>query len=107
MKSALEETLALQIAADALPAPEQEYRFHCVRKWRFDFAWPELMLGVEVEGGTWIRGRHTRGYGFEKDCEKYNEAALEGWLVLRFTGGMVRDGRALSIIKRAMERMER
>lgn len=80
--------------------PETEYRFHDTRRWRFDFAWPDYLLAVEVEGGQWINGRHQRGKGFEDDCEKYNEAALDGWMVLRFTGDMVKDGRALEMLLR-------
>ena len=71
------------------PEPEQEYRFHKTRRWRFDFAWPDAMVAVECEGGTWSRGRHVRGKGFEKDCEKYNEATAQGWRVFRVTAGML------------------
>lgn len=57
------------------------------RKWRFDIAWPELMVAVELEGGHWTgNSRHTRGSGFAADCEKYSTAAALGWRVLRFTG---------------------
>lgn len=56
------------------------------RKFRFDFAWPEYMLAVEIEGGAGTGGRHTRKRGFQSDCEKYNHALLNGWRVLRFTG---------------------
>ena len=44
---------------------------------------------VEVEGGTWINGRHNRGKGFAEDCEKYNQAALLGWRVFRLTIDML------------------
>jgi hypothetical protein len=66
-----------------LPAPETERRFHPTRLWRFDYAWPEQKVALEVEGGIWSKGRHTRGRGYIGDMEKYNEAALHGWLVLR------------------------
>lgn len=59
------------------------------------------MIAVEVEGGTWSGGRHTRGDGFEKDCEKYNTAALAGWRVLRFTGAQVQSGIAITVIEGA------
>jgi very-short-patch-repair endonuclease len=67
-----------------LPEPTTEYKFHSERKWRFDFAWPEFRVALEVEGGIWIGGRHNRGRGFKKDMEKYNSAARLGWRVLRF-----------------------
>ncbi len=72
-----------------LPEPTLEHRFAPPRQWRFDLAWPELKLAVECEGGIWTGGRHTRGKGFEDDCVKYNAAALLGWTLLRFTGGML------------------
>jgi hypothetical protein len=82
--------------------PETEVRFHPTRRWRFDLAWPSMRLAVEVEGGTWAGGRHTRGAGFEADCEKYNEAALAHWTVLRVTPAMIDDGRALAVIERGI-----
>lgn len=65
--------------------PEAEYRFHDTRKWRFDFAFPRHKVAIEIEGGVWTKGRHTRGSGFVKDMEKYNEATRLGWRILRFT----------------------
>lgn len=101
--SRLEDLFAVQIRGARLPTPERELVFANDRGWRLDFAWPHSGLAVEVEGGIHTRGRHTRGAGFEADCEKYNEAALSGWRVLRVTGEMVRDGRALKTIERALE----
>lgn len=69
----------------------REYRFHPVRRWRFDFAFPDHKIAVEVEGGTWVRGAHVRGKHYRSDCEKYLEAAILGWTVLRFTSDMLRD----------------
>ena len=102
-RSIIEETLVLQVRADGLPAPTREHRFHPVRKWRFDLAWPDRMLGVECEGATWVNGRHTTGAGFEKDCEKLNAAQLMGWRVLRYTRGMVERGEAIAGIRLAIE----
>jgi very-short-patch-repair endonuclease len=65
--------------------PKQEYKFHEKRKWRFDYCWPEVKLAVEVEGGIFSNGRHTRGSGYLGDMEKYNAATLEGYKLLRFT----------------------
>lgn len=92
-----------QLLAAGLPEPACEFRFHPTRKFRFDFCWPERMLALEVEGGTWSGGRHTRGAGYEADCVKYSEAALLGWRVLRVTTRMVRDGRALALAERALK----
>lgn len=64
----------------------KEHRFHPDRKWRFDLAHPETMVAVECDGMLPGRGgRHQRMDGFSKDCDKLNQAALLGWLVLRFT----------------------
>lgn len=68
-----------------LPRPEREWKFDAKRRWRFDYAWPERMVALEVEGGVWTGGRHTRGAGFLKDIEKYNRAAVLGWRLLRVT----------------------
>ena len=66
-----------------------EYKFHPTRKWKFDFANPELKIAVEQEGGVWIRGRHNRGTGFLNDIEKYNTAVLLGWKVLRYPPNLI------------------
>lgn len=62
-----------------------EHKFHPVRKWRFDFAVPSLKIGVEYEGLMSEKSGHTTLAGYTKDTEKYNEAAAEGWRVIRFT----------------------
>ena len=98
--SDLEDDLAWQMKAIGLPEPEREYKFHPVRKWRFDFAWPELKVAAEVEGGVYVKGRHNRGSGFVKDCEKYAEALLLGWKVIRIPGPWVSSGEALNYIER-------
>ena len=72
------------------PMPEREFRFRPSRRWRFDFAWPEGKVAVEIEGGVYIDGRHTRGKGYERDLEKYNAAVTDGWKVFRFTLGTLK-----------------
>ena len=72
-----------------LPEPIAEHRFAPPRRFRFDFAWPDKLIAVELEGGVWARGRHVRGKGYESDCEKYNLAQALGWSVYRFTSGML------------------
>ena len=100
--SRLEALLAFQMKAIGLPEPIREYRFHPPRRWRFDFCFPDKKVAIECEGGTWTNGRHVRGSGFEKDVEKYNQAAIDGWIVLRFTGRMIADGTALQTIEAAL-----
>jgi hypothetical protein len=96
------DTFAAVIVATGLPAVIREHRFAPPRHWRFDYAWPSLRLALEIEGGTWTGGRHVRARGYERDCEKYNAAALAGWTVLRATTSMLRDGRALAILQQAL-----
>lgn len=71
------------------PALETEFRFHPPRRWRADFAHEAARVLIEIEGGVWSGGRHTRGAGFENDAAKYNQAALDGWAVFRLTPGMI------------------
>jgi very-short-patch-repair endonuclease len=63
-----------------------EYKFHETRKWRIDFYFEsgQKKVALEIEGGVWSGGRHTRGSGFQKDMEKYNEMTKHGILLLRF-----------------------
>ena len=69
-----------------LPPPEVEFKFHPTRKWRFDFAWSNKAVALEVDGGTWMRkGGHVTGSGYLRDREKDNEAMRCGWKVYRFT----------------------
>ena len=104
-KSDLEDSLLFQMAAVELPKPEPEYHFaeSIGRHWRFDLCWPSEMLAVEIQGGTWAGGRHVRGAGYEEDCEKSNTAVMMGWRLLRVTGAMVRDGRALQYVERGLD----
>jgi very-short-patch-repair endonuclease len=66
---------------------KREYIFHATRKWRFDFAWPYLKIAVECDGGQWVKGggRHNT----DEDREKLNNAAFDGWFVLRFSGNQI------------------
>ena len=130
-KSQLEGLFLQQLRIANLPIPTTEYRFAAPRRWRFDFAWPDLKLAVEVEGGTFGRtvqchnchqpvkrrtktgwttvrlgGRHNSGKGFENDCGKYNRAALLGWTVLRYTGSMIRSRVAIGEVQEALQRVE-
>lgn len=98
--SDLEDTLMFQMLAINLPKPVRQFKFWEGRRFAFDFAWPEIKLAVETEGGVYTQGRHTRGRGVESDMVKYNEAAVLGWTVLRFSGDMVTDGVALQTIER-------
>lgn len=111
----LAEVVEKIVVAAGAPRPRREFRFAPPRRWRFDLAWPEMMLAIELEGGTRGRpvtchacgsrvrarqrdgsvGRELRIGGahgrarVDSDAEKYNVAALAGWRVLRYTTAMV------------------
>ena len=130
--SKLEESLAHQITVLKLPAPVREYRFAAelvgtqkgvrarlvnagLKDWRFDFAWPDLMLAAEVEGITrWGRnkngsmklGRHQTATGMEGDLRKYDKAMGLGWTVYRCSGSMVKEGVAVGTIELLIGRSE-
>ena len=72
--------------AAGLPIPIPEYEFHPTRKFRFDYAIPQWRIGIEVEGGIWRQGggAHSHPSNIERDIEKYNCAAIQGWRVLRY-----------------------
>jgi hypothetical protein len=74
-----------------LPAYHRDYRGIEGRQFQFDFAWPHERVAVEVMGGIWTGGRHTRGEGYGRDCEKLNLAQAEGWIVFYLTEPMMRD----------------
>lgn len=92
-----------QVGLTTLPLPTLEHRFHGERKWRFDFAWLEKKIAVEVEGGVYSGGRHVRGKGFEDDAIKYNQAQMLGWRVFRYSTGQVKRGLALDDLKKVLE----
>jgi very-short-patch-repair endonuclease len=67
------------------PDAVAEFRFHDARKWRADFAIPSKRLLIEIDGGIFSGGRHTRGAGFLADMEKMNAATMLGYRVLRYS----------------------
>jgi very-short-patch-repair endonuclease len=101
VKSPAETLLAVQLDMAGIHNV-REFMFAAPqRKWRADFM-IGLDLLVEIDGGSWVAGRHTRGSGFEKDAEKLNAAAELGYRVLRFTPRMVESGEALAQIQRIL-----
>ena len=82
-RSEPERALETQLQAVGVTGWEPEYMFHPTRRWRFDFAWPDVRVAVEFDGGQWVMlgGRHNR----DSDRDKLNHAAALGWRVLRFS----------------------
>lgn len=83
--------------------PVKEYQFHKSRKWRFDYAFIEHKIALEVEGGVYTGGRHIRPKGFLNDIEKYNTAAMLGWRVLRTTPDNLRTFKTIELIRCAIQ----
>jgi hypothetical protein len=103
VSAGLEDLLAYHCLAIGLPQPVRELVFARPRRWRFDLAWPDYLVATEAEGATWVQGRHTTGAGFAADVIKYNEAAIRGWLVLRFTSNQIESGLAAATVLRALK----
>ena len=98
-----EATFFAMLGVADLPVPETEYRFWPERKFRFDYAWPEKHLALEVEGGIFMAGggRHNRGAGYTKDLEKYSMAAALGWRILRVVPSKLAKPETIALILKA------
>ena len=103
MMSDLEELLFQHIKLVGLPLPEREYRFAPPRRYRADFAYPERKILVEVQGGIYTRGAHSRGTGLERDYEKINLAQLNGFMVFQFSRKMIESGEAITVLEKALK----
>lgn len=120
MANEAEELMAIHLRANQLAA-DREYRFGAhacggigkglrarlvaagLKDWRFDFALIDLKIAIEIEGGGWSGGRHTRGAGFAADLEKYDAAMRLGWTVYRCDPSMVKSGRAIQTVLKLVE----
>lgn len=83
-------------------SPVLEWRFAPHRRWKADLGLPARGISVEVEGGAWTNGRHTRGKGYLEDCRKYNCAQLLGLLVIRVSPQEVESGMVLQLLEAAL-----
>lgn len=82
---------------------EQEFKFHPVRKWRADFLITGYSILIEVEGGVFVNGGHSRGKAYTNNCEKYNTAATMGYYVIRSTTDQVKSGECVKFVEDMME----
>ncbi|MEL7656708.1 MAG: hypothetical protein C4545_04120 [Anaerolineaceae bacterium] len=108
-KSDLEASLLQQIRWAGLPMPETEYRAIPSRRFRWDGAYPYIMLLYEVNGGIFAgkygkQSGHTSGVGLSRDYEKNNLAVAAGWRVLYFTRAMIESGKALALLEKEIEK---
>lgn len=95
-----------QMRAEGFPEYEREYIFNEKRNWRFDYFFHDERVAVEYEGGIFDKGKggHTSISGIMRDVEKYNEASLQGILVIRTHAQTVANREAVRLIYRALER---
>jgi len=96
----LETELLFQMRAAQLPEPERQFRFG--PRWIVDFGFPPEQVLIEVQGGSWIGGRHTRGKGYADDCRRLHRAQMLGWHMIFVTGDMIQSGEALQMIEEAL-----
>ncbi|WP_262246999.1 endonuclease domain-containing protein [Parapedobacter soli] len=85
-----------------------EYRFHPVRRFRFDYAIPEYKIAVEKDGGVWMKGggAHSRPSNILRDMEKLTLAAVDGWIVIRRTPQELCTSETLNLIRKAIQTVE-
>lgn len=119
-KLAAQDAFKAKCSRYGLPAPVCELRFDArkdaegkrLRQWPFDYCWPALGIAIEVEGGIWQvgadgkqGGRHNRPKGMLGDMEKYNEAAVQGWILLRTVPDDIkrREPRILAEVAKAVQ----
>lgn len=128
------DVLAFQFEQARFPRFVRELMFAKAigRRWRFDFAFLDWKVAVEVEGlvvmRKWIAdlngppivrgdhvvnvksvshelvvlGRHASITGFKDDAEKYAHAAVYHWYVLRFEQSQVKSGFACEMTERVL-----
>lgn len=92
MKAGDANKLTIKAILETIFGPELvtlEHRFHEVRRWRFDYAVPQIKLAIEYQGHAGFVGKGQSGHstikGLTNDCEKMNSALAHGWRVLAFT----------------------
>lgn len=81
VESELEHKLVTCLLQANFPAFKTQHIFHPTRKWRFDIAWPNIKIAIEIQG---FGPAHNSMQGMRNDCEKHNAAIELGWKLLYF-----------------------
>lgn len=84
------------------PEPIEEYQFSG-GLWRFDLAWIDEKIAVEIHGGVWIGGHHVSAEGFSSDRAKMNQAMVLGWRVIETTYDQINRGEFWNWLNSAFE----
>jgi len=103
MSSILENLMATQIRQAGLPKPQREFVAIPGRRYRWDFAWTDQKLLLEINGSTFCVGGHSTGVGLDRDYEKSSLAAVHGWFTMSFSGKQVKSGLALKLLQQFFE----
>ena len=85
-----------------LERPTPEFMFHPIRRWRCDYCWIDQQIILEVEGGIFTNGRHSRGAGMKEDMNKYNEAAIMGYRIIRVVPTELSSIKTINILRRIL-----
>jgi hypothetical protein len=83
------------VKALKLPIPQRNYRFCPTRKYEIDWAWPDLKIGIEIQGGIWSKGAHARPLNILRDMSKRNLLTEYHWRVWEFTPAEAIDGEVI------------
>lgn len=75
-----------------------------VAMWEFDFAFLAHKLLIEIDGGIWRPGggAHSHPIDITRNMTKQNDAALAGFITLRFTPAEVKSGHAIAFTQRVL-----
>lgn len=68
---------------------ETEVKLISGRRFRFDYVHLKSKTAIEVNGGNYINGRHTRGVALNSEYEKFNLAQIQGYQIFLLSGDMV------------------
>jgi len=82
------------------PALETEYRIPGqTRAFRFDYVHLESRTLIELDGGIYVAGRHSRAKGIQDACDKKNEAIQLGWDTFVLCTGIITEDRVRAIVE--------
>lgn len=92
MTSHLEETF-LYLWQELYPQLPLEREVLAVpkRRFRLDFAHISSLVAIEINGGLWVKSKHSSGNGLLRDYEKSNLLAYHGWVTFQLAEPMLTD----------------
>ena len=98
-RTEVEDLLESQMQEAGLAGFVREYQAIEGRRFKWDFAFVEDRLLIEVQGAVWVKGGHSTGVGITRDCEKFSIASANKWFTIPVTTDHVKNGKALEWIK--------